>query len=216
MTSILAFVVVLGVLIFVHELGHFLTAKAAGIAVPRFSIGLGPRVWGFKAGETEYVISALPLGGYVKMAGMGEEEVLERLEGGASDLQTPPQRRFDNKPLATRAIVISAGVIMNFLFAIIAFAAIAYRQSWPPVIAEVEPGRPAEERGRSAARRSDPGGGWQRDRIVVGVLTLRIRAAGEDGGASAATRRSPDRGGEPDRLRYPDLGDGAVRHDRAG
>jgi regulator of sigma E protease len=83
MNSILAFIIVLGVLIVIHELGHFITAKLAGIAVPRFSIGLGPRVWGFTVGETEYVISALPLGGYVKMAGMGEDEALEALEAAS-------------------------------------------------------------------------------------------------------------------------------------
>ena len=67
--AILATVVVLGVLIFVHELGHSWAAKAVGIEVQRFSIGLGPRVWGFTRGETEYCICALPLGGYVKMVG---------------------------------------------------------------------------------------------------------------------------------------------------
>jgi regulator of sigma E protease len=147
MTTILAFVIVLGVLIFVHELGHFITAKLAKIAVPRFSIGLGPKVWGFTKGETEYVISALPLGGYVKMAGMGEDEALEKLEGGSSDLEVPPERRFDAKPIGTRAVVISAGVIMNFLFAIFAFAGLAYHRSVAPVIAEVAPGWPAEAAG---------------------------------------------------------------------
>jgi regulator of sigma E protease len=147
MTTIIAFIVVLGVLIFVHELGHFITAKWAGIAVPRFSIGLGPKVWGFTIGETEYVISALPLGGYVKMAGMGEDEALEKLEGGKDDLEVAPERRFDAKPIATRAVVISAGVAMNFVFAIFAFAGLAYHRSVAPVIAEVSPGWPAAEAG---------------------------------------------------------------------
>ncbi|MDX1578243.1 MAG: site-2 protease family protein, partial [Gemmatimonadota bacterium] len=62
-------ILVLGVLIFVHELGHFAAAKSVDIAVPRFSIGLGPKMVGFRRGETEYVISWIPLGGYVKMAG---------------------------------------------------------------------------------------------------------------------------------------------------
>src|ERR1041385_581775 len=79
--TLLSTVVVLGVLIFVHELGHFITAKLVDIEVPRFSIGLGPRLIGFRRGETEYVISWLPLGGYVKMAGMEE---MERIEGGDS------------------------------------------------------------------------------------------------------------------------------------
>ena len=81
MITILATIVVLGVLIFVHELGHFVTAKLVDIEVPRFSIGLGPKAFGFKRGETEYVISWLPLGGYVKMAGMEE---MEAIEGGSA------------------------------------------------------------------------------------------------------------------------------------
>ncbi|MEX2282997.1 MAG: RIP metalloprotease RseP [Gemmatimonadota bacterium] len=135
--TILATVVVLGVLIFVHELGHFLTAKAVDIEVPRFSIGLGPKLIGFKRGETEYVISWLPLGGYVKMAGMEE---MEKLEGGSDkpivsgaltaddtgiEVETPRQagpRDFESKSLPARALVISAGVIMNILFAVVVFA----------------------------------------------------------------------------------------------
>src|SRR5918998_3915154 len=77
--TLLATIVVLGVLIFVHELGHFMAAKWVDIEVPRFSIGLGPKMIGFTRGETEYVISWLPLGGYVKMAGMEE---MEKIEGG--------------------------------------------------------------------------------------------------------------------------------------
>jgi regulator of sigma E protease len=147
MTSVLAFIIVLGVLIVVHELGHFITAKLAGIAVPRFSVGLGPKVWGVKVGETEYVISALPLGGYVKMAGMGEDEALEAIEGGKDDLEVPPERRFDSKPVGTRAAVISAGVVMNFVFAIFAFAGLAYYQSWEPLIGGVEEDSPAARAG---------------------------------------------------------------------
>ena len=115
--TILATIVLLGVLIFVHELGHFWAAKAVGIGVERFSIGLGPRIWGYTRGETEYVLSAIPLGGYVKMQGM-DDEVMEHLEGGAN-----PRRRksragdFDHKSVLARAFVISAGVIMNMLFA---------------------------------------------------------------------------------------------------
>jgi regulator of sigma E protease len=137
MLTILATIVVLGVLIFVHELGHFMTAKAVDIEVPRFSIGFGPRVIGFKRGETEYVISLLPLGGYVKMAGMEEMEAIEggpvntgenaaeaveRVEGQP---RTPRPRDFDSKSLPARALVISAGVIMNLLFAFVVFAVLA-------------------------------------------------------------------------------------------
>ena len=121
---VLATLIVLGVLIFVHELGHFFAAKSVGIEVQRFSIGLGPRVFGFRRGETEYVLSAIPLGGYVKMGGM-DDEVMERVEGGAApEARTPTGREFDSKPLWARAFVISAGVIMNMLFAWGTYAAV--------------------------------------------------------------------------------------------
>ncbi|MEK9502216.1 RIP metalloprotease RseP [Gaopeijia maritima] len=126
--TIIATIVVLGVLIFVHELGHFAAAKSVGIEVQRFSIGLGPRVWGFTRGETEYVLSAIPLGGYVKMGGM-DDEVMERVEGGAvsDEPRVPGPRDFDGKPIWARAWVISAGVIMNMLFA---FAAYTFVVGW--------------------------------------------------------------------------------------
>jgi regulator of sigma E protease len=120
--TVVATIIVLGVLIFVHELGHFWAAKAVGIEVQRFSIGLGPKIFGFTRGETEYVISAIPLGGYVKMGGM-DDEVMERIEGGAegedgqAPRREPSDRDFDAKPIWARTIVISAGVIMNMLFA---------------------------------------------------------------------------------------------------
>ena len=74
MTTLLAFAFVLGVLIFVHELGHFVMARRVGIRVLKFSLGFGPRLVGFKRGDTEYVISAIPLGGYVKMAGENPDD----------------------------------------------------------------------------------------------------------------------------------------------
>ncbi len=123
--TIIATIIVLGVLIFVHELGHFWAAKWVGIRVERFSIGLGPRVWGFRRGDTEYVLSAIPLGGYVKMAGMGEE-VLEAIEGGGDGTPRQPQESdFDRKSVWERALVISAGVIMNMLFAFVAYSLVA-------------------------------------------------------------------------------------------
>ena len=115
--TILATIVVLGVLIFVHELGHFLAAKAVGVEVQRFSIGLGPTIFGFQKGETEYVVSWIPLGGYVKMGGM-DDEVMERMEGGPSkEPRKPSSSDFDGKPIWARTFVISAGVIMNMAFA---------------------------------------------------------------------------------------------------
>ena len=123
--ALLATVVVLGVLILVHELGHFWAAKFVGIKVLRFSIGLGPRVLGFHRGDTEYVISAIPLGGYVKMSGMADE-VMDTVEGGpAPALREREPTDFDGKPVWARALVLSAGVIMNMIFAFVAYTVVA-------------------------------------------------------------------------------------------
>src|SRR3954470_24008559 len=127
LTTLMALVVVLGVLIFVHEAGHFLAAKWAGIWVHRFSLGLGPAIpWlTFKRGETEYAISWLPLGGYVKMASREEEASSAALEGGTPAAQVPPERMFEAAPLWKRIIVILAGVTMNVLFAWVVFVGLA-------------------------------------------------------------------------------------------
>ncbi|MGW8267559.1 MAG: RIP metalloprotease RseP [Longimicrobiales bacterium] len=123
--TVLATIIVLGVLIFVHELGHFGAAKLVGVEVQRFSIGLGPKIVGFRWGETEYVFSAIPLGGYVKMGGM-EDEVMEAVEGGkVAEPRVPGPRDFDAKPIWARTLVISAGVIMNMVFAFAIYAAVA-------------------------------------------------------------------------------------------
>ncbi len=126
MTTALATLFLLGVLILVHELGHYWAARAVGVGVERFSIGFGPRVLGFTRGETEYVISAIPLGGYVKMQGMADEAA-ESLEGGKAlgKSERSPEKDFDRKPIWARALVISAGVIMNMIFAFFAFALVA-------------------------------------------------------------------------------------------
>lgn len=117
--TLLALIVVLGVLIFVHELGHFLAAKWAGIYVHRFSLGLGaPIPWlTFRKGETEYAVSWLPLGGYVKMASREEDIGSSALEGGQPELEVPFERTFEAKPIWKRMLVILAGVTMNALFA---------------------------------------------------------------------------------------------------
>ena len=127
--TILSFLVVLGVLIFVHEAGHFMAAKWAGIYVHRFSLGLGsPIRWlTFQRGETEYSVSWLPLGGYVKMASREEEATSAALEGPGSDTPVPPDRVFEAKPVWKRMIVILAGVTMNFLFAYLVYAGLAIR-----------------------------------------------------------------------------------------
>ena len=123
LTTLIAFLIVIGVLVFVHELGHLVAAKSVDIAVPRFSIGFGPRIAGFQWGETEYVISALPLGGYVRMAGM---EDAAALEGGEELAPEPSDRDYDAKPLWARVWVVSAGVLMNFLFAIVVITGVTF------------------------------------------------------------------------------------------
>jgi regulator of sigma E protease len=127
--TILALIVVLGVLIFVHEAGHFVAAKWAGIYVHRFSLGLGPPIpWlTFRRGETEYSISWLPLGGYVKMASREEDIGSSALEGGAPGVTVPANRVFEAKPVWQRMLVILAGVTMNALFAWAVFASLAYK-----------------------------------------------------------------------------------------
>jgi regulator of sigma E protease len=127
--TVLALIVVLGVLIFVHEAGHFLAAKWAGIYVHRFSLGLGsPVSWlTWKRGETEYVISWLPLGGYVKMASRDEDIGSSALEGGAIDTPVPLDRMFEAKPVWKRMVVILAGVTMNALFAWLVFSFLAFK-----------------------------------------------------------------------------------------
>jgi len=113
--------IALGVLVFIHELGHFLAAKATGMRVDRFSLGFPPRAFGKKIGETDYCISWLPLGGYVKIAGMIDEsfdtDFLHR---------SPEPWEFRAKPIWARMLVISAGVIMNVILAVCIFWGINY------------------------------------------------------------------------------------------
>ena len=129
LTTIVALIVVLGVLVFVHEAGHFVAAKWAGIYVHRFSLGLGPPIrWlTFRRGETEYSISWLPLGGYVKMASREEDIGSSALEGGRPEHEVPPDRVFEAKPVWKRMIVILAGVTMNALFAWLLFTFLAVK-----------------------------------------------------------------------------------------
>jgi regulator of sigma E protease len=124
-TTLLAFVIVLGIVVFVHELGHFLAAKAVGIGVPRFSIGFGPPTpLRFHRGETEFVVAWIPLGGYVKMATREEEGGVSAIEGGSA-AGFPPDRLFENKPLWARILVLSAGVLMNVVLAWAIYAGLA-------------------------------------------------------------------------------------------
>lgn len=142
-------VVLIGVLILVHELGHFLAAKKVGIKVERFSIGFGPKMIGFTKGDTEYRISWLPVfGGYVKMLG---ENPAERPEDETIEGKTESEEgRFDLAPVSHRIIVALAGPGMNMLFAVLAVA-LAYMIGLPPAldttVGYVQPDSPASEAG---------------------------------------------------------------------
>lgn len=139
--TLIVFLAVLSILIFVHELGHFLVAKKAGIRVEEFGFGLPPRIWGKKVGETIYSINALLVGGFVRLAGENEEESSEATE-----------KQFLFKPKKVRAAVSVAGVVMNFLLAVVIFSAIYTKLGIPTqtdqvkVVGLVE-GSPAQSAG---------------------------------------------------------------------
>lgn len=110
-STIIIFLLILGVIVFVHELGHFATAKFFGVKVDEFGLGFPPRILGRKKGETEYTLNWIPLGGFVKIAGEDGEN------------RNDP-RYFGAKPIWQRAIILAAGVAMNFLLAIVLFTAV--------------------------------------------------------------------------------------------
>ncbi len=124
MTNLIIFLLVLSFLVFFHELGHFLAAKACGIYVDRFSVGMPPRIFGVKWGETDYCIGALPIGGFVKMAGQ-EDAPMSEEERAKEYAKVPPDRWFNNKPVWQRIIVIVAGPFMNLVVAVVLYGVIA-------------------------------------------------------------------------------------------
>jgi regulator of sigma E protease len=144
-TTIVSFLLVLGILILVHEFGHFLVARLAGVGVERFSIGFGPVLWRVRRKETEYCLSAFPLGGYVKM--MGDDE--NPLEGGKTGI-IDPAKAFNNKPLLVRFLIVFAGPAMNCVLAIAIFALVFMilgRPVAPAVIGRLVEGGPAAQAG---------------------------------------------------------------------
>ena len=141
MLALVAPILVFGLVIFVHELGHFVAAKLTGVYAPRFSIGFGPALFRKRRGETEYVLAALPLGGYVRMASRHDAEAAV-LEGGNEESSTlregdpgydpnamkpfgpkdiPEHRWFESKSLAQRLFIMIAGVVMNVILAFVVF-----------------------------------------------------------------------------------------------
>ncbi|MGK2960688.1 MAG: RIP metalloprotease RseP [Gemmatimonadaceae bacterium] len=140
MLAIAAPILVFGIVVFVHELGHFLAAKAAGVYTPRFSIGFGKALWKKRWGETEYVLAMLPLGGYVRMASK-DDEATAFVEGGSENAAKgltedgapmdpdamipfgpkpiPADRWFESKPLAARLGILLSGVAMNVVLSLV-------------------------------------------------------------------------------------------------
>jgi regulator of sigma E protease len=143
-TTIISFVLVIGVLILIHELGHFFVARWTGVGVERFSIGFGPVLLRWRGKETEYCLSAIPMGGYVKM--LGEENPLE----GGTALPYDPKKAFALKPLWARFLIVFAGPGMNFVLAAVIVAivlATAGRPVWPAVAGRVVEAGPAASAG---------------------------------------------------------------------
>ncbi|MDQ2889856.1 MAG: RIP metalloprotease RseP [Gemmatimonadota bacterium] len=164
----LAPVFVLGLVVFVHELGHFLAAKTFGVYAPRFSIGFGPAIVKKRIGETEYRIGILPIGGYVRMASR-LDEASASLEGGSelsADSETgdpnelvpfgtkpvPENRWFESKPLAARLVIMLAGVTMNVLLGFVINVSLAsiYERAPTSRISEVLANKPAALAGLQA------------------------------------------------------------------
>lgn len=140
-TNIFAFIIVLGVLIFFHEFGHFLIARLFGVGVEKFSLGFGPRLIGKKIGITDYRLSAIPLGGYVKM--VGEEP---DAEVDPADLPLS----FTHKPVVQRMLIVAAGPVFNILLAILIFFGIFWASGtfvMKPSIGAVREGSPAAAAG---------------------------------------------------------------------
>lgn len=148
LSNILAFLFAVGVIVFVHEAGHHLVAKAFGVRVVTFSLGFGQRLWGFRRGGTDYRISLIPLGGYVHFGGQDPSETT----GEPGD--------FLSKPRWQRILILAAGPIMNVLLAVILVAVVfmvgtrlGNQTDLPPVVGGVAEGSPAQAAGLAAGDR---------------------------------------------------------------
>jgi regulator of sigma E protease len=140
LTTIFATAIVLGILVFVHELGHFILAKKLGVGILKFSLGFGPKLIGKKIGETEYQIAVFPLGGFVKPLGEDPQEEIK---------EEDRHRSLWAQPIWKRALIIGAGPFFNFFLAAVLFSSINLFgiPYYPSKIGEVSPGLPAEQAG---------------------------------------------------------------------
>ena len=141
---IFPFVAVLGILIFVHELGHFLVAKHFGVKVLKFSLGFGPKLIGKKIGETEYLISLLPLGGYVKMLGENDDDDEEPIS------PEEEKKSFSHKPVGQRIAIVGAGPAFNMILALFTFCLFymfAGNHVLSPEIGQIKENSPAHSAG---------------------------------------------------------------------
>jgi len=182
MLAYVAPIIVFGLVIFVHELGHFIAAKLVGVYAPRFSIGFGPALLRKRHGETEYVLAALPLGGYVRMASRHDAEAAF-IEGGGEESgalkpadpgydpeamipfgpkPVPESRWFESKNLASRLFIMIAGVVMNILLAFVVLTSL----------------------------------GMKYGEVVIGVIIERPVTASATGTAPATTRADAETVGE--------------------
>lgn len=154
--TVFYFLIVIGILVLVHELGHFLAAKLFGMRVDRFSIGFPPRAFGKKIGDTDYCVSWIPIGGYVKIAGMVDESFDTDFVN-----EEPKPWEFRSKPIWQRMIVICAGVTMNVFLAILIF--------WGIIFYQGKSVKPVTEIGYVAPESPGAKAGFQIGDVIVSV-----------------------------------------------
>lgn len=175
--TLLYFLIVIGILVFVHEFGHFIMAKRAGVRIEKFSLGMGPKIFGYKKGDTEYVLSALPLGGYVKMAGENPDEE----PTGASD-------EFQSKTVWQRMKIAATGPLTNIVLAFLIMPLVFMVGTYtigPAAVGFVEKGSPADKSGFMVGDIIEEINGraitdWEKGAMLIAVnpdtdITVKIR-----------------------------------------